>query len=130
MKSIEKQKEELKKKISHLSTLMEVSEGYPQYNEYSRELDLVALKLHDVLKLNNTKKMEKNQKQVVKDIEPITVKGIVKCPVNQYGLDGKFIKPFESVSQAAKETGIQYLSISKCANGKQKTAGGFQWRKA
>jgi hypothetical protein len=127
MKSDEKRKEELKKKISHLSTLMEVSEGYPAYNEYSKEFDLVALELHDVLQLKIDKKMEKKK---VADIEPINVKGVIKCPVNQYGLDGKFIKSFESISQASKEISIQYLSISKCANGKQKSAGGFQWRKA
>jgi hypothetical protein len=32
-------KEELKKKITHLSTLLEVSAGYPQWFEYAHEQD-------------------------------------------------------------------------------------------
>lgn len=73
--------------------------------------------------------MEKTKKQV-EDIAPVTVSKWGKKAVNQYELSGKFIKSFESVSQASKETGIKYLSISRCATGKAKSTGGFQWKYA
>lgn len=34
---------------------------------------------------------------------------------------------YESLSEAARQTGICLSSISKCCNGKRKTAGGFHW---
>jgi hypothetical protein len=72
--------------------------------------------------------MEKTKK--VEDIAPVTVSKWGKKPVNQYGLDGKFIKTFPSVSDAAKQTSVKYLSISRACSGKAKSAGGFQWRYA
>lgn len=44
----------------------------------------------------------------------------------QYDLDGIFIKEYESVTQAEKETNIN--SISRVARGKGKTAGGYVWK--
>ena len=37
---------------------------------------------------------------------------------------------YESISEAAKSTGISIQSISYCINGKQKHAGGYTWRAA
>ena len=49
----------------------------------------------------------------------------------QYGLDGKYLKTYESIHGAAKECGVNPSSISACCNnGKHKSAGGYQWRKA
>lgn len=39
----------------------------------------------------------------------------------------KVINKYPSVLNASKETGILKSSISKCANGQRKTAGGFCW---
>ena len=36
---------------------------------------------------------------------------------------------FDSLSKAEKEKGVGHSSLSKCINGKGKTAGGFHWRK-
>ena len=36
---------------------------------------------------------------------------------------------YPSVHEAERQTGIDNSSISKCLNGKRKTAGGFHWRK-
>jgi hypothetical protein len=127
MKNIEKQKGILKKKISHLSTLMEVSEGYPQYNEYSKELDLVVLQLHDVLKLNIAK-MEKKEVKKVTDIEPISGARVEKKPVNSYDLQGHYLKTYDSMSEAAKELALSWTAVSRACKGKQKRAGNYQFR--
>lgn len=39
------------------------------------------------------------------------------------------IKIYESISKAAEENDINRVSINGCVNGKQKTAGGFIWKK-
>ncbi len=47
-------------------------------------------------------------------------------PIIQYSMDGLFIKEYESISQAVRETGIK--SISDCCLGKQRQSGGFVWK--
>lgn len=51
----------------------------------------------------------------------------ISVPVKQYDIDGNFIKEYESAKMASDETKICYVSIKKCRQGKQKTAGGFVW---
>ena len=69
------------------------------------------------------------KKQSVSDIAP--AKPYKKSvPVHQYGLDGKFIKTFNSMNEASKITRAPVSSIAECIKGKFRTAGGFQWRKA
>lgn len=54
--------------------------------------------------------------------------------VNQYSLDGKFIKTYKSIISASEETGTMRSEISSVAsaasknNYGKKSAGGFQWR--
>lgn len=50
-----------------------------------------------------------------------------KCVV-QYSLFGEFICIFKSMTEAELKTGVPHSSISKCCNGKRKTAGGFVWK--
>lgn len=69
-----------------------------------------------------------NKEEVNKqDIEPVTE--VIQVSVNQYGLDGKFIKTFDSMSEAAAEVNITTSEITMCLIGVIKTAGGYQWRK-
>lgn len=42
-------------------------------------------------------------------------------------VDNKEIS-FHSMRDADRQTGIDHSSISKCCNGKQKTAGGYKWK--
>lgn len=49
--------------------------------------------------------------------------------VNCFDLNENFIKTFESLNLAAKETGALASHISSCCSGKRKTAGGYIWRK-
>ena len=49
-------------------------------------------------------------------------------PVQQYDLQGNFIKEFPSAILAAKKTGISYNILVKCCQGKAKHCGLYQWK--
>lgn len=51
-------------------------------------------------------------------------------PVLQFDLDGNFIKEYPSVNEAARQTGINFNSISRCCRCVPhcKTAGGYIWK--
>lgn len=48
--------------------------------------------------------------------------------INQYDLQGNFIKTWESSSEAQRILNINYASIIKCCNKQRKSAGGYIWR--
>lgn len=48
--------------------------------------------------------------------------------VKQYSLNGEFIKEYDSITQAALETGSNKTNISACCNNVQKTHKGYLWR--
>lgn len=50
--------------------------------------------------------------------------------INQLTLDGKFIKNFSSIKEAALSTKILRTSINNCLRNFSKTAGGFKWEYA
>lgn len=53
----------------------------------------------------------------------------VRKPVSQYDRDGKFIRSFNSITDAAKFIGTCHSCISQVARGKeQKSAAGYIWR--
>jgi hypothetical protein len=70
------------------------------------------------------------EKLKVADIEPLVINRPNLQPVNQYGLDGKFIASFDSIKECSEATGCNKQSISNCLNGKAKQSKGFQFRKA
>lgn len=39
------------------------------------------------------------------------------------------IKYYDSIKEAAEDSGLSYSSVSKCVNGKQKSAGGFIFKR-
>lgn len=51
-------------------------------------------------------------------------------PINQYTLDGEYIRTWTSGTDAARALGIGWNNILRCANPKtkNKTAGGFIWK--
>lgn len=51
-----------------------------------------------------------------------------KKRVNQYDLENNFIKQYESLAEAEKETGIFSQNIGKVCKGQQKYAKGYLWR--
>ena len=48
--------------------------------------------------------------------------------INQYSLDGNFIRSFISAMKIQRELGYNQQDISQCCLGKRKTAYGFIWR--
>ena len=48
--------------------------------------------------------------------------------INQYALDGTFIRQFNSTKEAARYLEVSQGNISSAANGKRKTAYGYIWR--
>ena len=53
-----------------------------------------------------------------------------KKKIEQFTLDNTFIKTFDFINDAEKETGIYHQNIGKACSGKYKTAGGYIWRYA
>lgn len=64
---------------------------------------------------------------------PVAIKRLseaMKKPVDQFTLDGQFVKTWASATDAARELGLDQSGISKCCNEKRKTTGGFKWQYA
>lgn len=59
------------------------------------------------------------------NLEPYKGNIITKKPIIQLTLDGKFLREYNNLSEAHKETSI--LNISKCCKGEINHAGGFIW---
>jgi group I intron endonuclease len=51
-----------------------------------------------------------------------------KVEVNQYTLEGDFLKTHESITKAAEEMGVDRTTIGNCCRGKSKTSCGFIWK--
>lgn len=52
---------------------------------------------------------------------------IINREIAQLTKDGFVIRFWESQKEASRVTGISQQNISKCCNGKLKTAGGYCW---
>ena len=65
----------------------------------------------------------------IKDIGSYQVQNHEKIAVRQFGLDGKYLNTFESISEAAKANKTAVAGIWNCLKGKGKSAGGSQWKK-
>lgn len=48
--------------------------------------------------------------------------------IKQFSLDGNYIRMYDSIADAVRQTGINSKSIRDAANGKQKQAGGYKWK--
>lgn len=48
--------------------------------------------------------------------------------VKQYDLDGKFIREYDTITQASQITGVNLSKISAVCKGKRKTSGGYVWK--
>lgn len=48
--------------------------------------------------------------------------------VEQYDLDGNYIKTYQTISHAAKEMNCSISAISNCCLGRSKTSQGFRWK--
>lgn len=87
---------------------------------------------------NNTEEYIQRQSEIVKNMWKSEEyrkahSGRNNCraqSINQYSIDGIFIKTFETIKEASEYTNTSASKISSVANGKRKTAGGFVWKYA
>ena len=75
----------------------------------------------------NALKGKKQSKESVEKRAKTLQKSIGK-KVNQFTLDGSFIRSFNSFNEAARITGIWEASIRNCRIGKNHPAGGYIWK--
>ena len=52
----------------------------------------------------------------------------ISKPINQYDLDGNFIRTWDSIHQVEKTIGYDSSSICKCLKNKTKTSYGYIWK--
>ena len=52
----------------------------------------------------------------------------LRKPIEQFDLQGKFIKEWEYVGKASKDLSIQKSGISKVCKGERNTCGGYKWK--
>ena len=81
----------------------------------------------------NTKTQAKGFIFVFKGDEERAMRGTLNRPyrrkeVNQFDLNGNFMRTWESASSAAKAFGVAPTSIINCALGKRKSSRGFLWK--
>ena len=60
----------------------------------------------------------------------ISLNSVQKTKVNQYSLDGKFIKSFNSIKDACVELGLRSSCISNCCANRYSSSGGYIWKYA
>jgi group I intron endonuclease len=72
-------------------------------------------------------KMRETQLKIIEENKGNGSKVLTKRKVCQYTMEGDLIKEWESISVAAKETGIDRRFISRNANGGGYSAKGFRW---
>lgn len=76
----------------------------------------------------STEKWKLEHKQ---QLENLAMYGIKKSKkVDQFDMNGNYIKTFSSMKEAGRETSIRDGNICKCCKGKTPSAGGYIWRYA
>lgn len=64
------------------------------------------------------------ENKIIRKIEGVKVGHLIE----QYSLEGKFIKEWKNVNQICKELNFSFSTIYECLNKKYKTANGFMWK--
>ena len=54
----------------------------------------------------------------------------LKVKVLQFSIDNIFIKNYDSIKEAEKDTNVKAKNISKAINNRIKSSGGFLWKRA
>lgn len=70
-----------------------------------------------------------HSENIEKNIGSVTEKTLARTKIKQYDLYGNFIREYNSIKEAAEETGVNYACISRVIRHQQKTSGGFLWTK-
>ena len=83
----------------------------------------------ELARINNSQALtgKKQSKEAVEKRAKTLQKSVGK-KVDQYNLDGSFIRSFNSFNEAARITGIWQASIRNCCIGKHQHAGSYVWK--
>ena len=83
----------------------------------------------ELARINNSNAL-KGKKQSKESVEKRakTLQKSIGKKVNQFTLDGSFIRSFNSFNEAARITGVWEASIRNCCIGKYQHAGGYIWK--
>lgn len=83
----------------------------------------------ELARINNSNAL-KGKKQTKESVEKRakTLQKSIGRKVNQFALDGSFIRSFNSFNEAARITGVWEASIRNCCIGKYQYAGGYIWK--
>lgn len=79
------------------------------------------------LKISNSNKGKKTAKEHLEKLYKGQILANSKT-INQYDLEGNFIKEWQSATIAAKEINLHPSAIRNCVNGVSKTSGGYIWK--
>lgn len=74
--------------------------------------------------------MENSQNPITKKRQADSAKRTFRKSVNQFTLEGEFVKAWTSTREIERELGYNHASISLCCNGKLKQAYGYVWKYA
>ena len=73
--------------------------------------------------------MWRSFKGEIKDHIPPFQNRLLPLAVNQYDLNNNFIKSWDNANDAAKELDVSYKGIRECCYNRQKSCGGFIWKR-
>jgi hypothetical protein len=78
-----------------------------------------------------TKQWSENRNELIergKKCKPIMIERYGQT-IQQFDLEGNFIKEWKGSKEAARTLNIKPPNLSACLNGRQKTSGGFIWKR-
>ena len=138
--------------INHLEGYINYSSDEAKKRGYEllktdKKVKLYDLKLNLLNSFNNPEEAAKSLNVTVDSIKNCcqhrthSCKGYILCWENetpnlitkrkkvlQFDLNGELIQSYIGVNEAARQTQIDSANISRCCNGKAKTAGGYVWK--
>jgi hypothetical protein len=112
---------------------------YPSIAAAGQALDIRAVAILAVLKERQVScggfvwrygKAKKIDMEIFRESRSLHHKKLMGQKVSQYNAKGKRVATYLTMSDAARATGIGRGEISVAANGKQKSAGGYIWKKS
>ena len=74
------------------------------------------------------KQSQKARNYVMTEEHKEKLKKSTSKQVYQFTKSNEFIQSFVSISEAERQTGVKLQGISRCCNGRCKSAGGFVWK--